>query len=143
MRRRIAVLIRKEFLELRQTPHLLGLLIVAPIIQLFLLGYAATTDVRHVPIVVMDADRSSRSRELVERFAGSSHFSVVADETDTHAVDRYLANGTAWLALVIPAGLESSLEQAGPPVQTDVQILADGSDANSSGVALAYAAGLV
>lgn len=143
MKRRIAVLIRKEFLELRQTPHLLVLLVVAPIVQLFMLGYAATTDVQNVPVVVVDADRSSRSRELIERFAGSTHFRIVADETDSHAIDQYLSHGTAWLALVIPAGLETALEQGGPPAQTSVQILADGSDANSSGIALAYAAGLV
>ena len=143
MRRRVAVLMHKEFLELRQTPHLLGLLVIAPIIQLFLLGYAATTDVKNVPIVVVDADRSSRSRNLIEQFAASPHFRIVAEETDTHLVDNHLAQGTAWLALIIPAGLEAALEQGGPPRQFDVQLLADGSDANSSGIAMAYAAGLV
>jgi len=72
-----------------------------------------------------------------------SHFRVVADETDSHLIDQYLSQGTAWLALVIPAGLEVALEQGGLPTQTNVQILADGSDANSSGIALAYALGLV
>ena len=143
MRRRIAVLIRKEFLELRQTPRLLGLLVIAPVIQLFMLGYAATTDVKDVPIVVVDGDRSSRSRELVERFAGSPHFRVIAEELDAQHVDEYLAHGSAWLALVIPTGLQAAVERGGTPTRTDVQILADGSDANSSGIALAYASGLV
>ena len=65
--RRVLVLVRKEFLELWQMSHLLRLILIAPILQLLLLGYAATTDVRHVPIVVVDADRTDRSRELVER----------------------------------------------------------------------------
>ena len=59
--RRIGFLIWKELIELRQDPRLFGIVIVAPIIQLFMLGYAATTDVRDVPIVVADADRSPRA----------------------------------------------------------------------------------
>lgn len=143
MTRRVLVLVRKEFLELLQMKPLLVMLIVAPILQLLLLGYAATTDVRNVPLVVVDEDRTARSRELVERFAGSPHFNVIAEEVDVRRVDGHLARGDAWLALVIPAGLEASLAQGGPPFRTDVQLLADGTDANSSGIALAYASGLV
>jgi ABC-2 type transport system permease protein len=143
MTRRVLVLVRKEFLELFQMKPLLAMLIVAPILQLLLLGYAATTDVRNVPLVVVDEDRTARSRELVERFAGSPHFNVVAEEIDVRRVDGHLARGDAWLALIIPAGLEASLDRGGPPFQTDVQLLADGTDANSSGIALSYASGLV
>jgi ABC-2 type transport system permease protein len=68
---------------------------------------------------------------------------VTAEEVDTRDIDKHLSRGDAWLALVIPAGLEQSLNQPTPTSQTDVQLLADGSDANSSGIALAYASGLV
>ena len=60
MTRLAATSIRKEFLELRQDPRLFGIVIIAPIIQLTMLGYAATTDVRNVPLVVVDQDRSTR-----------------------------------------------------------------------------------
>ena len=63
--RRILHLIRKEFLELRQDPRLFGIVIMAPLLQLTMLGYAATTDVRDVPLVVVDEDRSAASRELI------------------------------------------------------------------------------
>lgn len=141
--RRILVLVRKEFLELRQTPVLLRLILIAPILQLLLLGYAATTDVKNVPVVVVDADRTDRSRELVERFAASPFFKIVAEEIDAREVDKHLSRGDAWLALVIPAGLERSIGTSGTTGPVDVQLLADGSDANSSGIALAYASGLV
>jgi ABC-2 type transport system permease protein len=65
MRRRIATLMWKEFVELRRSPQLLRIVILAPILQLTMLGYAATTDVRDVPIVVVDGDRSPRSRQLL------------------------------------------------------------------------------
>ena len=142
MRQRIRTLMWKEFLELRQTPRLLGLIIVAPVLQLTMLGYAATTDVRHVPVVIADADRSTRSRQLLERFAGSPHFSVVADVAAAD-VERYLESGRAWLAIVVPAGFHGAIERGGPDALLQVQILADGTDANSSGVALTYAAALV
>ena len=80
MMRRIRTLMWKEFLELRQTPRLLGLIIVAPILQLTMLGYAATTDVKHVPIVVVDGDRSPRSRQLIERFSASPYFTIVGEK---------------------------------------------------------------
>jgi len=143
MIRRLRALMRKEYLELLQTPRLLFLVIVAPIIQLTMLGYAATTDVTHVPIVVVDADRSPQSRALVERFAASPYFDIVKEELDSRAVDADLALGRAWLAVVVPAGLGDALEGAGSDRARTVQILADGTDANSSGLALAYASGVV
>jgi ABC-2 type transport system permease protein len=141
--RRIRTLIVKEFLELRQTPRLAGLVVIAPLLQLTLLGYAATTDVKHVPIVVVDGDRSPQSRALIGHFAASPNFSVVAEEMTPSAVDDDLAKGRAWLALIIPAGLGQALNGGGPDRARVVQLLADGTDSNSSGVALAYASGLI
>jgi len=143
MRGRIAALIWKEFLELRQTPRLIGLVIIAPILQLTMLGYAATTDVTHVPIVVVDGDRSPQSRRLIERFSASRYFTVVAERYNPRDVDDDLAQGRAALAVVIPLGLGDAIEGHGADRARVVQVLADGTDANSSGVALGYAAGLV
>jgi len=143
MIRRLRALMRKEYLELLQTPRLLFLVIVAPIIQLTMLGYAATTDVTHVPIVVVDSDRSPTSRALLEKFAASPYFSIVKEEFDPRAVDDDLARGRAWLAVVIPGGLGAAVNGGGRPGAGTVQVLADGTDANSSGVALAYATSVV
>jgi ABC-2 type transport system permease protein len=140
---RIRTLIWKEFAELRQSPRLLGLLIVAPIVQLTLLGYAATTDITNVPIAVVDGDRSQLSRRLIEQFDASPHFDIVAEEMSPGGVDRHLALGKAWLALVVPPGFQAAIERGTPASAMEVQILADGTDANSSGVALAYAGGLI
>jgi ABC-2 type transport system permease protein len=143
MMARIGTLVWKEFLELRQSPRLLGLIIVAPVIQLTLLGYAATTDITDVPIVVVDGDRSARSRQLLERFAASPQFDVVAEAAHPNDVAPFLEQGRAWLAVIVPAGFGRAVERRDPESLRQVQILADGTDANSSGVALAYASGLV
>jgi ABC-2 type transport system permease protein len=136
----LAHIIRKEFLELRQDPRLFGIVIIAPIIQLTMLGYAATTDVRNVPLVVVDQDRSTESRELISRFDASPSFDVIDGLTSTNDVDGYLNTGKAWMALDIPNGYG---EQIRTGRSTTVQVVADGTDANSTNVALGYATTLV
>src|SRR5204862_4030726 len=87
--RRLRCLVLKEFLELRQNPRLFGLVIVAPIIQLTMLGYAATTDVKDVPVVVADGDRSPASRALIARFDASPNFTVIDTVTTIREVDPF------------------------------------------------------
>src|SRR5215813_13156032 len=140
MKRRIRTLIVKEFLELRQTPRLLGLIIVAPLIQLTMLGYAATTDVKEVPIVVADGDRSVESRDLIARFDASPNFAVIDTVNTVRDVDPYLQRGRAWLALSIPQNYGESLRLHEPVA---LQVVADGSDSNSTTVALGYASALI
>ena len=142
---RLRTLIWKEFIELRRSPQLLRLVLIAPVVELTLMGYAATTDVRNVPIAVVDADRSPRSRQLIEQFAASPYFDIAVEQTDVRAIEGDIASGRAWLALVIPSGFGRQVDR---PVdaggtQPMVQVIADGTDANSSGVALGYVQGLV
>jgi ABC-2 type transport system permease protein len=86
---RLLTLIRKELIELRRDPRLFAIVIVAPLVQLTLLGYAATTDVRDVPLVVADEDRSAESRALVSRFEASQNF-VIAASVSSASGDRRL-----------------------------------------------------
>src|SRR6476619_7556539 len=137
---RLRFLVWKEFLELRKDPKLFGVVIVAPILQLTLLGYAATTDVRDVPDVVADGDRSSSSRELIARFDRSPNFTVLDVVSTVNDVEPYLERGRAWLALSIPAGYGVQVARRIP---VTVQVIADGSDSNSTTVALGYATSLV
>jgi ABC-2 type transport system permease protein len=137
---RLRFLVWKEFLELRMNPRLFGIVVIAPILQLTLLGYAATTDVRDVPIAIGDADRSPASRELIGRFEGSRNFRVIGVVTTGREVEPYLENGEAWLAVSIPAGYGAAIAAARP---VTVQVIADGSDSNSTTVALGYATSLI
>ena len=138
--RRIRFLVWKELIELRRDPRLLVVVILAPVIQLFMLAYAATTDVRNVPLVVADADRSTESRELIRRFEGSPSFSVVAVLSAAGDAGRYLEDGRAWMVLAIPQGYGGSVIVGRPET---LQLVADGSDSNSAGVSLGYANNLL
>ena len=138
--KRLRHLFRKELIELRRDPRLFGIVIIAPIVQLTLLAYAATTDVHDVPVLVVDQDQSAESRALVERFDASANFTVVAAATSAREVETALDTRTAWMALTIPPDYGDRLRAASP---TTVQVVADGTDANSTNVALGYAGALV
>jgi ABC-2 type transport system permease protein len=138
--RRLLFLIRKEFQELRRNPRMFPVIFVAPVVQLFVLGYAATTDVTNIPMLVVDGDRSAASRELIGRFEGSPYFDIVGVTSDDEEVIRALETRRAWMALSIPADY-GELVTSGRP--TTVQVVADGTDSNSTTVGLAYSMSLI
>ncbi len=138
--RKILYVMWKEVLELRQDPRIFGIIFIAPVLQLAILGYAATTDVRNVPVVVADMDRSAGSQDLISRFTGSGIFELVDVVSSSQEVDGYLESGEAWLAVAIPAGYGEDIE-AGTPAA--LQVVADGSDASSTNIAIGYATNLI
>ena len=138
--RRMRFLIWKELIELRSDPRLAGIVVIAPILQLLMLGYAATTDINNVPVVITDSDRSPASRDLIARFEASPSFSVVSVVSGLDEVDPFLERGTAWMALAIPPGFGERIAAVDPQA---LQIIADGSDANRATVSLGYAGNLV
>ncbi|HKI03867.1 MAG TPA: ABC transporter permease [Thermoanaerobaculia bacterium] len=131
----LAVIV-KEFLQLRQDKKMIPAMIIGPLIQLLALGYAANLDVTRVPMVLVDQDRSPESRALVERFTGSGTFSLVGAEDTAEAIDPWLVEGRAQIALVVASGYGEAIAAGRTP---QVQVIADGTDANSSGLGLGYA----
>jgi len=138
--RRLWYLMWKELLELRQDPRLFGVIFIAPIVQLTFLGYAATTDVKNVPIVVVDQDHTPQSRELITRFDGSPYFTVVGSLNTVAELDRWFEENRAWMGLVIPGDYH---ERVGSGRPATVQVIADGTDSNSTNVAMGYAGNLI
>jgi ABC-2 type transport system permease protein len=113
---------------------------LAPVVQLLLLGYAATTDIRDIPMLVYDQDRTSTSREFVNQFVNSGYFVVTHQVNSTDEIDPLIENGQVWVALVIPNNFTSNLLAMRPSA---VQLLADGSDANSAGISIGYASQII
>jgi ABC-2 type transport system permease protein len=137
---RIGYLVRKEFQQMRRDTRMMRIIFVAPIIQLLILGYAANLDVREIPAVVCDLDRSSQSRELAGSFFHSGYFTYAAWAESTEQVDRYLNDGDASIALIIPRGFGEKMAGSGT---AGLQVIADGSESNVAITALNYAAAIV
>lgn len=138
--RTIVNLLVKELLQLKRDPKILPILFIAPVVQLTILGYAATTDVRRVELAVCDLDRTAASRSLVDAFTASTYFREVVAVPSQAGLQPWLDSGRARIALTIPDGYAAD-RTAGQPVQ--VQLLADGSDAMSGTLGLSYAQGVL
>ncbi len=139
MRTLVNILV-KELLQLKRDPKILPILFIAPVVQLTILGYAATTDVRRVELAVCDLDRTPASRDLVETFTSSTYFRKVVSVPSQDRFDPWLDSGRARIALTIPAEYAAD-RSAGRPVE--VQLIADGSDAMSGTLGLSYAQGVL
>lgn len=133
-------IIIKEFQQLRRDRRMVPMVLVAPLVQLIALGFAANRDVRNVPLLLVDQDRTAESRDLVDRFTASGHFVLVGEEPAAAGIERWLEAGRADVALVIGAGFGDDVAAGRAP---RVQAIADGSDAASATVGLGYAAGIV
>lgn len=115
----------KELRQLRRDRMTLAMMVALPVIQLLLFGYAIDTDVRNIPTVVYDQDRSSASRELVESLAATGFYEMRGNVTGYPEIERAMRSGRARVALVIPARFSSDVELGRGSA---VQLVVDGSD---------------
>ena len=136
----ILEIIRKEFHQIRQDKRMLAVSIAAPLLQVLLLGYAATTDIKYSNLLVCDMDKSTDSRELVERFTNTSYFVHAYSVDDINDVDYYIDHAKASVALVVPRGFGRDILAH---VTTQVQIIVDGADANTANILLGYTSQII
>ena len=127
MIRRIHCLIVKELAQLRRDPRLFGLLLIAPILQLTILGFVVTNDIREIDLAVRDNDHTHQSREFTRALAASGYFVVHSLAGEGGQDAAALVSGRAGLVVVIPAGFSRRLTQGRA---ADVQALVDGADSN-------------
>jgi len=138
--RRLLAVAHKEFLHVWRDPRALGVSIALPLVLLLLFGYALTLDVDRVPLAVWDQSRTPESRALISRFEGSRYFELQERAANYPAVERAMDHNRILMALVIPADFARKVG-SGRAVQ--VQILTDGSDANTATLAMTYAESVV
>jgi len=126
----------KEFIQLRRDPKLFPVIFISPILQLLLLGYAANLDVKNIPSVICDMDRSAASRGFLDDFINSGYFSVEARVDRMDEIDPYLDDGHAAMAFVIPRGFGDRIAARR---EASVMIIADGSESQSATIGVNYA----
>jgi len=117
-------LIRKEFLHILRDRRTLFVMFMMPIIQLVLLGYAATTDIEHLRTAILDGDKSSASRELIEAYRASNYFDIALYVESEEQLEALVDSGQVRAGLMIPAGYGEEIT-AGRQVQ--VAFVIDGS----------------
>jgi ABC-2 type transport system permease protein len=122
---RLLAIAWKELVQLRRDRMTFGMMVGLPIMQLMLFGYAINTDVRHMPTLVYDQDRSAEARDLVARLAITGFYDVIGHVHDYDEIERALRQGHARVAIVIPSEFGKSL-RAGRGARA--QLVVDGSD---------------
>ncbi len=136
MLERLYRMLIKEFIQVLRNPRMRAVLFVMPVIQVFVIGYAVSTDVRHVALAVYDLDRTPASRDLLARFEGSGCFDVVRRITSEADIQEALDSGEVKAVLRLNRGFAEDLA-GGRSAQA--QLLLDASDSNTASVVLAYA----
>lgn len=138
--RRMRELVRKEFRQIFRDPRLARLILVAPMIQLIVFGYAVSTDVRNVATIVVDQDHSPMSRALVDAMVAPGYFRIIQRASRPSDVARALDHGNATVGLVIPVDFQSDVETGRG---SSVQLLFDGTNSNIATIAKGYAERIV
>ncbi len=133
---RLRSLIRKEFIQIRRDRRTLILVLIIPIMQLFLLGYAATNDVRNVPLAVFDQDRGVKARALLDVYRAADYFTISYEASSEAELRSLLDSGQARAGLIIPPGYTDDA-QGGRPAS--VLFVLDGSDPTVASTALSAA----
>jgi len=133
--RRTAAVSRKELRHTVRDPLSLGLLVALPALLLVLYGYALSFDVKHVPMAVLDLDRTPASRSLLEGVFENPYFDRVATIHAMDEADRLLSEGRVRAVLTVPVGYARALARG---QEARVQVLVDGADANTAGAAVGY-----
>jgi ABC-2 type transport system permease protein len=133
---RLRSLIRKEFIQIRRDRRTLVLVLIIPIMQLFLLGYAATNDVRNVPLAVYDQDRGTAARALLDAYRAADYFTISYEAGSEAELRDLLDRGKARAGMIIPYGYSDDI-QGGKTAR--VVFVLDGSDPTVASTALSAA----
>jgi len=132
---RMKQMIVKEFIQVLRDKRTRFILIIPPIIQMMVFGYAANYEIHHVPTVVLDYDHSQESRDLISRFQSSPYFDVKSPVDDSRQISRLIEDGKVTVGIEIHAGFAQALRkgQAAP-----LQVIVDATNSNTALLAAGY-----
>ena len=136
MFKRLLSLIAKEFIQIVRDPRTLGITFMMPVVMLFLLGFAATNDVRNIALAVFDQDQSPASRSLISAYQQADYFKLAYAVSSEAEIGTLIDNGSARAGMIIPAGYGRTID-SGHSAQ--VAFIIDGSDPTVASTALAAA----
>lgn len=135
MNSRLGSIIRKEFIQIFRDRRTLMIILFIPIMQLFLLGYAATNDIRNIPLAVYDQCNCAESRALINAYSSADYFKLTRYASSEAEVRQWIEDGSASAALIIPPDYNTSLAKG----QAQVAFILDGSNPTSASTAYSAA----
>ncbi|MDD5594950.1 MAG: ABC transporter permease [Candidatus Omnitrophica bacterium] len=139
--RRIKAIAWKEFVQIKRDPRSLGLALGIPIFLLLIFGYGLSLDIDHVRTLVWNQDASSKlTRDFLLNFKNSKYFKITGYTDNYHDIERQIDKGQVMMALVIPKDFSHFLESA---KAAPLQLIVDGSDANTASIAMGYVSSVV
>jgi ABC-2 type transport system permease protein len=136
MIQRLLQIIIKEFIQLRNNPEILRIILVMPVIQVFIFGYAAVLDVKNIDTAFLDRDRSSLSREMQDNFKNTSYFNVKHHARDEKEISWLLDREKVFVGIVIPPDFSRNIEGK---KTAQVQFIIDGTNSSAAGIITNYA----
>jgi ABC-2 type transport system permease protein len=138
--RRVLAIAFKETLQVWRDPRSLAIALLMPFMQMGLLGYGVSLDIKRVPLCFYDQENSQTSRELVQRFVASRWFMVARSLGDERAIRDAMDRGTCAGAVTIPVNFSRILATTG---MASVQTVFDATDVNTTNIATGYAQGVI
>lgn len=135
MLNRIRTIVIKEFIQFLRDKRMRFTLLVPPVMQLIVFGYAANFDLRHISAAVIDYDQSVESRELLSRFDSTAYFDIKHRVRTMPELKELIDRSRVILGIVIPSGYANDVRRGKP---TSIQVLLDGTDSNSAMVIIGY-----
>ena len=137
---RLLSMIKKEFIQIFRNSKMRAIVLIMPLVQSMVFGYAVTTDVKQVTTAVYDQARTPESRDLVDRFIHSGYFSVKQTIHSDREMDELIDRGIVAAIILIPPEFSGKLASG---TTVAVQIVVDGTDSNTAGVVLNYAGNII
>ncbi|MDA8384217.1 MAG: ABC transporter permease [Betaproteobacteria bacterium] len=136
--RRVRAIAVKEALQVWRDPRSLAVALLMPFMQLVLLGYGVSLDIKHVPLCVYDQEMSQQSRAVVDGFVSSGWFRLARALPNEAAIRTAMNRDQCSAVLVIPADFSRRLAMTG---RATLQGIFDATDVNTTNIAMGYAAG--
>ena len=137
---RLLCVIKKEFIQIFRNSKMRAIVLVMPLLQSMVFGYAVTTDVKHVDTAVYDQAQTPESRDLIDRFIHSGYFSVKKVIRSDQEMDEVIDRGEVAAILRVPPDFSGKLATG---TTAAIQIVVDGTDSNTAGVVLNYAGSII
>lgn len=133
---RLRAILIKEFIQMKRDPVILGIMLLLPIVQLLLFGFAIHTDIKHQRTAVFDQSLTQESRELISSFSASEYFDITYSAQSFSQVDELVNSGKAKVGIIIPPDLTANLKHQRP---SPIQVIVDASDSTSASSAISAA----